>query len=103
MSQFCRAGGLRSWPTPISSGNLSTLIDRLSGLHEFKKKKIEEALCNLAGEMGTKPAPLIHIVRLAATGTSAGTLLFDLLGLLGKDEVAKRIKKAVELLRAKSG
>ena len=101
MSQFCRAGGLRSWPTPISSGNLSTLIDRLSGLHEFKKKKIEEALCNLAGEMGTKPAPLIHIVRLAATGTTAGPGLFDLLEFLGKEEVIKRIQKAVEFIEKK--
>lgn len=90
MSQFRRAVVLRSWPTPISSGNLSILIGCLSGLDEFKKEKIEEALRNLAGEMGTKPTPLIHLVRLAATGTTVGLPLFDLLELIGKDEAHRR-------------
>jgi hypothetical protein len=50
---------------------LSILIGRLSGLDEFKKEKREEALRNLAGEMRTKPTPLIRLVPLAATGTTA--------------------------------
>lgn len=80
---------------------LSTFAERLSVLNAFEKEKIEQALRNLADELKMKPAPLIHEVRLATTGTTAGPPLFDLLELLGKDEVVKRIKKAVEFIQTK--
>jgi glutamyl-tRNA synthetase len=41
------------------------------------------------------------MVRLATTGTTAGPGLFDILEFLGKEEVIKRIKKAVEFIQAK--
>jgi nondiscriminating glutamyl-tRNA synthetase len=81
---------------------LNTFVDRLSGLDAFEKKEIEEALRNLTDEIKIKPAGLIHKVRLATTGTTAGPPLFDLLELLGKEEVIKRIKKAVEFCRGNS-
>jgi glutamyl-tRNA synthetase len=80
---------------------LGTFVERLSGLDAFEKEKIEQALRSLADELKMKPAPLIHEVRLATTGTTAGPPLFDLLELLGKDEVVKRIKKAVEFIETK--
>lgn len=83
-----------------SAKTLAIFVDRLSKLDSFEKQKIEEALRNLAAEMGTKPAPLIHMVRLATTGTTAGPGLFDLLEFLGKEEVVRRIKKAVEFIKA---
>ena len=91
----------KHFSSPEAAGRLTAFVDRLSVLDDFEKKKIEQALRQLADEMKIKPAPLIHMVRLAATGTSAGPPLFDLLELLGKDEVVKRIKKAVEFIQAK--
>jgi glutamyl-tRNA synthetase len=85
-----------------AADRLSTFVDRLSGLDDFEKKKIEQALRQLADEMKMKPAELIHLVRLATTGTTAGPPLFDLLELLGKEEVVKRIEKAVEFCRGNS-
>jgi glutamyl-tRNA synthetase len=85
-----------------AAGRLTAFVDRLFALEDFEKKKIEDELRKLADEMKMKPAPLIHMVRLAATGTTAGPPLFDLLELLGKDEVVKRIKKAVEFIQTKS-
>lgn len=84
-----------------AAGRLGAYVDRLSGLDSFEKPKIEQALRGLAEEMQTKPAALIHPVRLAATGVSTGPPLFDLLELLGKEEVIKRIQKAVEFIQAK--
>jgi len=81
---------------------LNTFADRLSSLDEFKKEKIEAALRTLADELKIKPASLIHLVRLATTGTTAGPPLFDLLELLGQEEVIKRIKRAVEFIQTKS-
>lgn len=84
-----------------AAGRLGAYVDRLSGLDNFVKEKIEHTLRSLAEEMQIKPAALIHPVRLAATGTSTGPPLFDLLELLGKEEVIKRIQKAVEFIQAK--
>jgi glutamyl-tRNA synthetase len=84
-----------------ATDRLNAFVDRISKLDDFKKEKVEEALRKLTDELGIKPAALIHMVRLAATGTTAGPPLFDLLEVLGKEEVIKRIKKAVELIRAK--
>lgn len=80
---------------------LNAYVDRLSRLDSFEKPQIEQALRGLADEIQIKPAALIHPVRLAVSGTSSGPPLFDLLELLGKDEVVKRIKKAVEFIHAK--
>jgi glutamyl-tRNA synthetase len=74
-------------------------VEKISALDEFKKDKIEETLRKLAEELKIEPAPLIHAVRLATTGVAGGPPLFDILELLGKEEVIKRIKKAVEFIR----
>jgi nondiscriminating glutamyl-tRNA synthetase len=87
--------------SPEAADRLQAYLDRLSRLEVFEKAQIEQALRGLAEEIGIKPAALIHPVRLATTGTSAGPPLFDLLGLLGREEVIGRIKKAVEFVRAK--
>ncbi|MGB3093788.1 MAG: glutamate--tRNA ligase [Candidatus Zixiibacteriota bacterium] len=84
-----------------AAGRLSAYVDRLSALDSFEKASIEQALRSLAEEMQIKPAPLIHPVRLATSGTSTGPPLFDMLELLGRDEVVKRIKKAIEFILAK--
>jgi len=87
--------------SPGAAERLNAFIDRLSKLDDFKKEKIEEALRELTDGMSIKPAVLIHAVRLAVTGTTAGPPLFDLLEVLGKEEVLKRIRKASEYIQAR--
>jgi len=82
---------------------MSMLIERLSILDSFRKDRIEETLYDLAKGLKTEPVSLIHPVRLAVTGVSGGPPLFDILELLGKDTVIKRMEKAVEFIRASSG
>jgi glutamyl-tRNA synthetase len=77
---------------------LNTFADCLSNLNEFEKEKIEEVLRKLTDELQIKPSVLIHTVRLATTGVTGGPPLFDLLEFLGKEEVVKRIKRAVEFI-----
>jgi len=91
----------KQFSSPEAAQRLNTFIQRLSQLDNFEKDKIEDTLRDLTEELSLKPAALIHPVRLATTGTSAGPPLFDLLELLGKEEVVKRIKKAVEHIQAK--
>jgi glutamyl-tRNA synthetase len=84
-----------------TADRLSAYADRLSGLDSYEKQEIEQALRGLADEMGIKPAALIHPVRLATSGTSTGPPLFDMLELLGREEVVKRIRKAIETIQNK--
>jgi len=84
-----------------AADRLNVFVDRMSSLESSEKEKIEEALRKLADELKIKPAPLIHTVRLAVTGITEGPPLFDILELLGKEEVGKRIKKAVEFIQTK--
>ncbi len=88
--------------SPEAAERLKAFADRLSSLDEFKKEKIEEVLRQLSDELQIKPSVLIHLVRLAATGVTGGPPLFDLLELLGKEEVIKRIKKAEVFCRGNS-
>jgi len=81
---------------------LDLLAKRFSNLENFRKAQLEQTLYNLAEELEIKASLLIHPVRLAATGTSAGPPLFDLLELLGQEEVNRRIQKAVGFILAGS-
>ncbi|MFH1335148.1 MAG: glutamate--tRNA ligase [Candidatus Zixiibacteriota bacterium] len=81
---------------------LKIFWEYLSPLDDFKKEKIEEFLRKQADEMRIKPATLIHLIRLATTGVTGGPPLFDLLELLGKEEVIKRITKAEEFCKGNS-
>jgi nondiscriminating glutamyl-tRNA synthetase len=85
--------------SPEAADLLRAYADRLAKLDVFEKIKIEQALRELAEERQMKPAALIHPVRLAASGTSAGPPLFDLLELLGREEVKRRIEKAIGFIQ----
>jgi len=99
--QYEEKSAKKHFSLPEAADRLRAYVDRLSKLESFEKAQIEQALRALADELGIKPAVLIHPVRLATTGTSAGPPLFDLLELLGREEVTKRIHKAVEFILAK--
>jgi len=99
--QYEEKSAKKHFSLPEAADSLRAYVDRLSKLESFEKAQIEQSLRGLADELGIKPAVLIHPVRLATTGTSTGPPLFDLLELLGREEVRKRIHKAVELILAK--
>lgn len=88
--------------SPEAADRLSAYAARLVELEVFEKTRMEQALRELADEIGVKPAALIHPVRLAVTGTSAGPPLFDLLELLGREEVKRRISKATDFIRSRN-
>lgn len=53
----------------------------------------------LADTLGRKPAELIHSLRLALTGLTMGSGLFEIVGLLGLDACLARIGRAVAFVR----
>jgi len=63
------------------------------------KEEYEHALTKVAEELEVGKGKLIHPLRLAVSGQSTGPGMFDILSILGKDEVVKRIKVAVETIK----
>jgi len=64
----------------------------ISKLDVFTSTAIEAALRHVAEKNGVAATKLIHPVRLAVTGVGVGPGLFDLLALLGKETVVRRLQ-----------
>ena len=88
---------------PQSQQYLEKLCERFSALENFTKENLETALGTLAEELAVKKGQLIHPTRLAVSGMAVGPGLYDLLVTLGKDEVIKRLKRAVQYIQSLGG
>jgi len=84
---------------PESSQQLRVLADKVTALSSPKKEDFEAALHQAAEEFNVKPSDLIHPLRLAVSGMGAGPGLYDILVILGNDEVIRRINAAIQRLR----
>ncbi len=71
---------------------------RLAGLEDFSAAGVEKACRDLIAELGIKGGQLTHPVRVAVTGRTTGPGLFELISVLGKDQVLRRIERALEML-----
>jgi glutamyl-tRNA synthetase len=81
-----------------SSHQLRALSERFLSLSSAKKEDFETALQQAAEALTVKPGELIHPLRLAVSGMGAGPGLYDILVILGKDEVIRRIHAAIQRL-----
>lgn len=87
----------KNWK-PESAEQLRKLVDEFRLLDNPTKEDFEHAFGKTADQLGIGKGKLIHPLRLAVSGQSIGPGMFDLLFILGKDEVIKRIEKAIEIL-----
>jgi glutamyl-tRNA synthetase len=76
---------------PENRERLRKLRDALARLAEFNAAAIEQTLKAVAVELGVKSGVLVHPVRLACTGNTAGPSLYHLMEVLGRDRVLKRL------------
>ncbi len=87
----------KNWK-PETPEQLKKLIEEFSKLDNPDKEAFEHALSKVAEDLQIGKGKLIHPLRLAVSGQSTGPGMFDILFILGKDEVIKRIKRAIELI-----
>jgi glutamyl-tRNA synthetase len=80
---------------PESGERLKLLADRLGVLLEYSRASIEAALRQLSEEIFIKASKLIHPTRLALSGRTIGPGLFEMMELLGKETVIRRLLYAV--------
>ena len=71
----------------------SEFVENLKKLEKFDKENIEKLCRSLAKKHDIKPAAIIHPTRIAISGKTVGAGLFEMMELLGKKNVTKRIEK----------
>jgi len=70
---------------------LERVMERLKGLKDFHQEAIEREIRALAEELGISAAKLIHPIRLAITGMNVSPGLFEVMEVLGKETVLRRL------------
>ena len=78
------------------SREFKLLIERMKPLADFNHPAIEQAFRGLAAELGIKTAELVHPVRAALTGKTVGPGLFELMEVLGKERIVKRLSRFIK-------
>jgi glutamyl-tRNA synthetase len=96
---FDPAAVAKSCSAPTTSDRLLKLAAAYAALPAWEPVTLEATLKTLAGQLGVKPAELIHPCRVAASGQSAGPSLYHLLEVLGRDRVLARLRNAAEKFR----
>jgi glutamyl-tRNA synthetase len=94
------SGGLeKAKKDPAVRGLLTEFIAAL-GAVEWEKHALEEQLRSFSESKGIKPAVVIHPVRLALTGKTAGPGLFELLEAMGRENTIVRLQRFADALQA---
>ena len=81
--------------TAENKPRIQKLRDAFEQLTEFSALKLEETLKRVATECTIKTGVLVHPIRMATTGATAGPSLYHLLEILGKQKVLQRIDNAL--------
>jgi glutamyl-tRNA synthetase len=72
--------------------NIRIFADKLEALEDFSHENIEKICRDIAGERELKAADIIHPTRMAISGKTKGAGLFEVMELLGKEKVIKRMR-----------
>ena len=94
------ADGVKKRWKDDSADLVTAYAEKVEALDTFDAKSLEAALRALAEERGAGAGRIIHPVRLAASGTTQGPSLFDLLVGLGRETVVRRLKAAPAAIAA---
>ncbi len=79
---------------------LRELRGRYARIDKWDEDVLDQVLRSVAENRQIAPARLIHPTRLAVSGLTAGPGLFDILCLLGAEEVQARLDRAIEYIEA---
>jgi glutamyl-tRNA synthetase len=94
-TEYEEASRLKNW-TAETPAQMLKLKDAFSELNNPSKEDFEKSLKQTATDLNVGVGKLIHPLRLAVSGMSTGPGMYDLLFVLGKEEVVKRIDTAIQ-------
>jgi glutamyl-tRNA synthetase len=92
--EYDPAAVARHLAKPELAAPLEALIQAYEQLPAFDKNALEASLRATAEQHGLKAGALIHATRVAVTGKAVSPGLFEILELLGRDRVLKRLTAA---------
>ena len=87
------ADGIKKQIKAETPALLEKLLARYEGVDDWRTETLESALRAAAEEEGVSAGKLIHPTRLALTGVTVGAPLFDVVALLGRETVVRRLRK----------
>jgi glutamyl-tRNA synthetase len=79
---------------PEAAALLNSLAGELEALGDFAAPTLEACYRQIAERLGRKAADLIHPTRLALSGLPFGPGLFELMAVLGRETVVRRLRNA---------
>lgn len=94
---YDEAGLKKRWKAD-SAEAVAAYADRLAALDPFTAETTEEALRELAEAREAGAGRIIHPVRLAVSGSTAGPSLFEMLVAVGREAVVRRLRRAADVL-----
>jgi glutamyl-tRNA synthetase len=84
--------------TPNIKEPLEILLARLEATPEVDEKGLEEIFKDIAEAKGLKLGAIAQAARVALTGKSVSPGIYEVMRILGKEEVLKRLSKAIKKL-----
>jgi glutamyl-tRNA synthetase len=84
--------------TPEVAPILAELASRLTAIDPFTHEEIEKIFTSLIAEKGLKLGKLAQPVRVALTGGTVSPGIFEVIEVMGKDKVIRRIESAIKLI-----
>lgn len=82
-----------------TSETIQDVMNLMAGMDGFDKTNLEAIIKGYVTEKEIGFGEVMNPLRLLLVGSNIGPGLLDLMGLLGKDEVVKRIQRGLEILR----
>ncbi|HHY34787.1 MAG TPA: glutamate--tRNA ligase [Firmicutes bacterium] len=98
--EFDPAGVKKYFHDRNVANTLRKCVGTLKVVDNFDAATLEVRYREMAEREGVKASALIHPTRLAITGRTAGPGLFEIMEILGKDAVVRRMARAAELIEA---
>lgn len=89
--------GVEKYFTADNLKCLQLLLNDLKNVQPFSSEEIEKLVRSKAEEFNTKAANLIHTIRMCISGRTVTPGLFEMMEVLGKDEVINRIEKTLKI------
>ena len=86
---------------PAAAEPIRCLMAELERLDRFEEKDLEEAFRNVMEQTGLKLGKIAQPVRVALTGRTASPGIFEIVALIGKQRVIKRLEKALDYIAAR--
>jgi len=93
--------GAQKFLTPESAPHLEEVKKRLEAMADFSETVLNQLFQDLTAETGLKMVQLAQPVRLALTGKTFSPGLFDIINILGRPEVLKRLNLALDFIYKK--